>query len=116
MPWATIVWSMVASACLTLAAIHLLVWSVNRAAWANLLFSLSALATATLAGCEYWMMRAQTPAEYATALRWHHIPIWAIFVTTVSFVLLQLRAGRLWFAGAICALRTLALLLNFVVG
>ena len=107
---------MVASACLTLAAIHLLAWSMNRAAWANLLFSLSALATAALAGCEYWMMRSQTPAEYATALRWLHVPIWAIFVTTVFFVLVQLRAGRLWFAWAICALRTVALLLNFIVG
>jgi hypothetical protein len=96
MPWVTILWSMVASACLKLAAIHLLIWSLNRAAWANLLFSLSALATAALAGCEYWMMRAETPAEYATALRWLHVPIWAIFVMTVGFVLVQLRAGRLW--------------------
>lgn len=86
MPWVTIIWSMVASACLTLAAIHLLIWSMNRAAWANLLFSLSALATAALAGCEYWMMRAETPVEYATALRWLHDPIWVIFVTTVGFV------------------------------
>jgi len=107
---------MVASACLTLAAIHLLIWSMNRAAWANLLFSLSALATAALAGCEYWMMRAQTPAEYATALRWHHIPIWVIFVTTVGFVLVHLRAGRRWLAWTVCALRTLSLLLNFTVG
>src|SRR5271166_5248144 len=51
--------------------------------------------TVALAGCEYWMMRAQTPAEYATALRWLHVPI---FVTTVGFVLVQLRAGRPWFA------------------
>src|SRR5271165_1062837 len=116
MPWVTILWSMVASACLTLAAIHLLIWSMNRAAWANLLFSLSALATAALAGCEYWMMRAETPAEYATALRWLHVPIWAIFVTTVGFVLVQLRAGRPWFAWSICAFRTVALLLNFMVG
>ena len=77
---------MVASACLTLAAIHLLIWSMNRAAWANLLFSLSALATEALTGCEYWMMRTETPVEYATALRWFHDPIWVIFVTTVGFV------------------------------
>src|SRR5271168_2181392 len=116
MPWVTIIWSMVASACVTLAAIHLLIWSMNRAAWANLLFSLSALATAALAGCEYWMMRAETPVEYATALRWLHVPIWVIFVTTVGFVLVQLRAGRWWFAWSICAFRTVALLLNFIVG
>ena len=32
MSWVTIIWSMVASACLTLAAIYFLVWYRNRAA------------------------------------------------------------------------------------
>ena len=59
MSWVTIVWSMVASACLTLAAMHLLVWSRRRTAWAHLLFSLSAAGVAAYAGCELWMMRAR---------------------------------------------------------
>jgi hypothetical protein len=58
MSWVTIIWSMIASACLTLAAVYLLVWSKKRTAWANLLFSLTAVATAALACCEFWMMRA----------------------------------------------------------
>ena len=40
MSWITVIWSMVASACLTLAAMHLLIWFKKRTAWANLLFSL----------------------------------------------------------------------------
>ncbi len=39
MSWVTIIWSMIASACLTLAAMHLLVWLKKRTEWTNLLFS-----------------------------------------------------------------------------
>jgi ligand-binding sensor domain-containing protein len=41
MSWVTIIWSMVASACLTLAAVHLLVWCRNRRTWANLALALA---------------------------------------------------------------------------
>ena len=46
MSWVTVIWSMVASACLTLAVIYLLVWCRNRTAWAHLLFSMTAASTA----------------------------------------------------------------------
>jgi two-component system sensor kinase FixL len=76
MSWVTIIWSMVASACLTLALLPLLVWYRKRTAWANLLFSLTAVATAAMAFCELWMMRAETPGQFGTALRWLHVPAW----------------------------------------
>ena len=113
MSWVTIVWSMVASACLTLAAMHLLVWSRRRTAWAHLLFSLSAAGTAAYAGCELWMMRAETPGEFGLALRWAHVPVWVTVVSLVAFARLYLRAGRLWLAWTVCGVRTLSLLLNF---
>jgi len=116
MSWITIVWSMVASACLLLAAIHFLIWCRQRMAWAYLLFSTSSVAIALLAGCEFWMMRAETPAQFATAVRWLHVPTWVAILSLVGFVRFHLRAGRLWLACTIFALRTLALLLNFLVG
>jgi len=116
MSWVTIVWSMTASACLTLAAIHFLVWSHRRTAWADLLFALTSVAVAVYAGLELAMMRAETPQQFATALRWIHVPTWVIVVSLVGFVRLHLRAGRPWLAWSIVALRTLALLLNFLVG
>ena len=94
MSWVTIVWSMVASACLTLAAMHLLVWCKQRTAWANLLFSLTAVATAAMAYVELWMMRAETPGQFGTALRWLHVPAWVIIVALAGFVRIHLRAGR----------------------
>jgi len=116
MNWVTIIWSMAASACLTLAAIHLLVWYKKRTAWANLLFSMMAVATAALAYCELSMMRAQTPGQFATALRWLHVPSWVLIVSLAGFVRLYLHAGRMWLGWVTCGLRTLSLLLNFLVG
>jgi hypothetical protein len=81
MNWVLIIWSMIASACLTLAMVHLLAWYYKRTTWANLLFCLSAVATAVMAGCELWMMRAETPAQFATAVRWIHVPVWVVIIT-----------------------------------
>jgi len=112
----TIIWAMSASACLTLAVFHFLVWCRNREAWASLLFSLLATGTAAFAFCELGMMRARTPAEFGTVLRWGHVPTWLIVVSLVAFVRLYLKAGRPWLAWLVCGLRTLALVLNFLVG
>ncbi|HWX21580.1 MAG TPA: hypothetical protein VN578_16885 [Candidatus Binatia bacterium] len=114
MSWVTIIWAMIASACLTLALVYLLVWWRRREARANLLFAATAVATAVFAGFELWMMRAETPVAFGTALRWGHAPIWVVFVSLVGFVQLYLRAGRSWLAWAACGLRTLSLILNFV--
>jgi len=112
----TIIWSMSASVCLTLAAFHFLVWCRNREAWASLLFSPLATGTAAFAFCELGMMCARTPAEFGTVLRWGHVPTWLIVVSLVAFVRLYLKAGRPWLAWLVCGLRTLALVLNFLVG
>ncbi len=112
----TVIWSIIASACLTLAGIQLLVWCKNRNAWANLLFSLAAVSTGVFAFCELWMMRARTPAEFASTLKWSHVLVWLFVVSLVWFVRLFLKAGRPWLAWTICGLRTCALLLNFVTG
>ncbi len=114
--WVLIVWSMAASASLMLAGIHFLVWCRDRSAWANLSFSLMASAVVGLAVCELWMMRAATPAEFGTALRWLHVAGWATVLSMVGFARLYLRAGRPWLAWTFCALRTFALLPNFLSG
>ena len=64
MSWINIVWSMNAAACLTLAAIYLLVWSKQRENPVYLLFSCSALAAATVTGFELAMLHADTPGQY----------------------------------------------------
>jgi two-component system sensor kinase FixL len=116
MSWVTIIWSMVASACLTLAAMHLLIWGKRRAAWASLLFAMTAVATAAMAGGELWLMRAETAREYGAVLRWSHVAYWVVAISLVFFVRLYLRAGRPWLAWTVCVMRTVSLLPNFLVG
>jgi two-component system, LuxR family, sensor kinase FixL len=114
--WVLIVWSTAASASLTLAAIHFLVWFKSRTAWANLLFSLAATAVVVVACCELWMMRAETPAEIGAAVRWGQVAVWVVLLSLTGFVMLYLRAGRRWLAWTFCGLRTFSLALNFLVG
>ena len=57
-----------------------------------------------------------TPEQFATALRWLHVPGWIIVLTLIAFVRLYLQAGRRWLAWTVYALRTLSLLFNFLVG
>jgi PAS domain S-box-containing protein len=113
MNWVTIVWSMGAGACLTLAVIHIVVWWKDRTARANLVFSVMAIAVAAFAAIEFAMMRAETPEQFGIAVRWVHVPVWVITVSLVIFVRLYLKAGRLWLAWAVVGLRTLSLILNF---
>jgi two-component system, LuxR family, sensor kinase FixL len=110
MSWVTIIWAMIASACLTLALVHVLVWWRRREAWANLLFALMAVATAVFAGCEFWSMRAETTEAFGLAVRWAHVPGWMLILSLVGFVRLYLRAGRLWLAWTVCGLRTVSLI------
>ena len=116
MSWIAVIWSMTASACLTLAAIYFLVWCQRRTAWADLVFTLTSVGVAVYAGCELSLMLAETPEQFAAALRWIQVPTWVIVVSLVGFVRLHLRAGRRWLAWSVFALRSLALLLNFLVG
>ena len=116
MSWIAIIWPMSAAVCLTLAGIFWLVWRRNHSAWANLLFCLTAVSTAAFTFCELRMMRAETPTEFATTLKWAQVPVWLVVVSLVGFVRLYLRTGRSWLAWMACGLRTLALLLNFLVG
>jgi two-component system, LuxR family, sensor kinase FixL len=114
MSWITIVWSMNAAACLTLAGISLLVWCKQRENWVHLLFSASAVAAAAIAAFELEMMRCETVGRYEALVRWIHVPTWVLIVSFVSFVRLYLHAGRPWLAWTICALRTVVLILNFI--
>lgn len=114
MSWVTILWSGFAAVCLTLAALHLLVWCRRRSAWDHAFFVLVAVSVAALLVNELQMMRAGTATEYIVAVRWRHIPVAVLILSLVGFVRLHLRAGRPWLAWAVCGTRVIALILNFV--
>ena len=114
MPWVIVIWSMIASACLTLAAIYGLVWYWNRTDWAHLLFALTAASAAAFTFDELWVMRTETPGELVTAMRWGYVPLFVWLVSITWFVRTYLGAGRRWLAWTVCGLRALFLLLSFM--
>jgi|UniRef100_UPI0037836504 two-component system sensor kinase FixL len=114
MDWITVIFSMVASACLTLAAVHYLVWFRQRDAWANLMFALLVTSTAGMAAIELAMAREVSAVAYGQWLRWCHVPVWGVFVSLVGFIHFYYRVGRPWLAWLSCGLRTLVLVVNFL--
>ena len=93
MNWITIVWSMIASACLTLAALHVLI-GVRLRSRSQLLFAGSAVCAATVAFFEVTMMRSPSAERQGELLRVVHVPLALLFVFLVLFVRSYLRAGR----------------------
>src|SRR6266545_2906264 len=59
MSWITVLWSMNAAACLTLAGIYALVWCKQREDWAYLVLSCNAVAGAALTAFELALLHAQ---------------------------------------------------------
>src|SRR5215469_11332603 len=114
MSWVTIIWTASAGACLMLAFLQFIVWWKDRAARANLVFAVGAVAVAIFAGLELALMEAETLAQFSAVMRWIHVPAWVLIVSIVAFVRLYLNAGRRWLAWSVVAVRTLSLILNFV--
>ncbi len=112
----TVVWSMIAAACLTLAAVHLPVWLRNRGAQTTLAFALAAISTAGIAFGELLMLKASTPHAFAVAVRWIHVPIALLMVALAGFAFHYLGAGRRWLAATAIGLRLVSLAVNFTVG
>ena len=116
MSWITFIWSMTAGICLTLGALHFVIWTHRRDEWANLVFSMAAAAAAGYAVLDMVALRVHTPAEYGELWRWALLLGMLEGPLIVGFLCLYLRAGRPWLLWLICGLRALMLVLNFVPG
>ena len=114
MGWFTAGLLVVASSCLTLAAIHAHVWLRERSVGANGAFAVLAFSVASLALIELQMVRATTTAEFGRWLWWYHLPIWSALVSVVFFLRFHLGTGRAWLGWTAIGMRSVALLLNFV--
>src|SRR5437773_6301613 len=112
MSWLTTIWTVIASACLTLAAIHVHVWMWQRQAVGNAAFALLAASVAGMAYAEVHLLHADTTSEFGRMLWWYQIPIWTGFIALVCFVLFHLHAGRAWLGVAAIGLRTIVIVAN----
>jgi len=116
MSWITILWIMMAALSATIAGIYLAAWLMQRDDRSYLMLVLLAVSIAGLAGTELWMLRAQTPEAYATALRWFQVPVWSGFVALVGLVYLRLQPRFVWVGWLAVGMRTVALVATFLSG
>src|SRR5262249_30249843 len=114
MSWVTVVWSIGAGACITLGFLQFIVWWKDRAARASLAFAALTVGVTSFVALELALMRAQTPEQLGTLVRWLHVSAWITIVSLVGLVRLYLRAGRPWLGWTIVAVRTVSLILNFI--
>jgi signal transduction histidine kinase len=114
MSWVTAIWVLVASACLTLSVMHLMIGLRQRHS-SNVLFAVTSLAVVAIAAFELALMHSRTPEAYGSLVQWIHVPIWVLYVTVILLVRTSLKAGRPWLAGATILARSTALVINFAV-
>lgn len=116
MSWMTVLWSMLASASLTFALLHLFVWAQGIQTRANLSFAFAAASASVLTVMELTAMRSASIEQMALLLRWAHLPILVLWVAILYFVRFYLDTGRAWLAWTVIVLRVLALILSLTTG
>ncbi len=112
MSWPTVIWSMVAAACLTMALPHLLIGIRQGGARVHLFFALAAFAVAGMAAAELSIMRATTAEEAGRAMEIAHVTVAVVVIAIVGFVQLYFGTGRLWLGVVACSLRAGCVVIN----
>jgi signal transduction histidine kinase len=110
----TIIFPMVAATCLTLAAVHVMVWLQARDSRDSLMFSVAAAAAAATVLLELFLLHSRTPETYGVVLRWMHLPVATVVIALMWFLRLYLKAGRTWLIWLVTTLRLMVLLVNFI--
>lgn len=115
MNWITILWSMIASSCLTLAAVQFVIWLKQPDKPAHLMYVLFALSIAGITVNEWMLLHASDVESYGIALRWIHVPVSLGAITCVFFIGLYFGTGRRWLGALVIAIRLVSLAMNFMV-
>ena len=96
MNWMTILWPMVAAACVTLALMHLRIAFGDGRRAPHLFFSLAALAVAAISALELTVLQTSDLARCDSALRWAAVPVGIMVSSVVAFVWTFFGTGRKW--------------------
>ena len=114
MSWITIAWSMVAAACLTVAALHLYL-GLRRRSRSDLLFAGATIFAAWIAYLEMALMTSASAEHQARLIRIAQVPFAALILLLVLFVRSYLGAGRIWLGAAAVAARLVMLAVDLAV-
>src|SRR5215203_3429841 len=104
---------MVSAGCLTLGLIYLRFWLTERTRHDYLAYLFLCLSVTLFSWCELGMLHSTTPEEYIFWARSSHIPSAAAIISIAWFAHLTI-GGQGWLLITICAVRLLALALNYV--
>ena len=86
---------MAASAFITIAVIHLLVWVRARSEWNHFLFAITSAAAGANAIAEDCMYRAETIATMGSALRWYVATSGMWVIALVLFIVNYSKVGNI---------------------
>src|SRR5512132_327844 len=98
MNWITIAWPMLASACLTLGLLNLVIGLAVPPRAARLLFSLNSFGVAWFAALELELMRTERPEQMVAVIRHAEFASALIFTSLTAFIWVFFRAGNKWLA------------------
>lgn len=116
MNWMDLAWTSMCVVALLLGGVHTVVWIQKKTRWANLSFAVAATAMTMATFIELAILRAETVADYATLVRWFHVPMFVVLVSLVVFVRWHFNVGRPWLIALFCLLRLASLVANFTTG
>jgi len=109
----SVVWSLVAGACFTLGVVYLMAWLNQVGQREHLAFFVLAASLGCLTLLELAIMRSASPEAAGQAIRWAHVPGATMVLSIVAFLQLYFGSRRLWLGYLACALRLVAVALNF---
>src|SRR4051794_37697038 len=110
MSWVTALWGMLMGGCLAMALPHLLI-GVRQRRGEHLFFVVAAAAVLAIAAAELAMMRSDSPAQFARAQQWGHLPVFVLVVALVTLVRLYFGTGRIWLGFTVCMVRFISLVI-----
>ncbi len=106
-------WTIIITACFTLAIQHLVLWFNYRKDLSNLLFSFTAIGAGLSAIIEILQLQTSTIVAYQHLVRIGHIPIYILLVSLVWFVDIYFGTAKRWLTTIITTLWSIALVINF---
>jgi signal transduction histidine kinase len=106
------VWTMVGAASVTLAAVHAVVWVLDRRQRYHLVFCIVGVSAALLARTEYGMAQSASVDDYRYWLRWFYVASCVSTIGLVLFIHLYFGTARAWLGWTVAILRTLVTIGN----
>ena len=114
MNWITVLWPMVAGACIAMGFINLRVAMGDARRGPHIFFFVDCLAVAAISVFELTLLQEHDLVRYDAILRWAVVPVWLMCASTAAFVWSFFGKGPKWLAATAIGLNGAAQIANLV--